>query len=98
MTSTLRTITSGVLEWRGIMIQITYERQRFVDWLEIETLEPARAPLPITETGYRSHFISKDIVDQAGGAETYFETWLDEAAKARSCFEQEGDIRQYALL
>ncbi len=98
MTSTSRTITSGVLEWRGMILQITFERQRFVDWLEIETLEPTRAPLPITETGYRSHFISKNIIKQAGGPETYVEAWLNEAAKLRGWIEIESDIRQYALL
>jgi hypothetical protein len=40
MTSHFRTITHGTLEWRGILISVTLEKQRFVDHLQIETLEP----------------------------------------------------------
>jgi hypothetical protein len=62
-----------------------------------EAGEAARAPLPITETGYRSHFISKDMIEAAGGPETYVEAWLNDAATSRGWIEQEADIRQYAL-
>ncbi len=99
MTSTFRTITSGTLDWRGIVISVTLEKQRFVDHLQIETIEPARAPLPITKTGYRSHFIPKDLVEQAGGPTTFVEDWLNAAAaNARSWDEIEVGIRQYDLL
>jgi hypothetical protein len=98
MTSTFRTVTHGTLEWRGILIQVTLEKQRFVDHLQIETLEPFRAPLPITETGYRSHFIPKDMIEEAGGPEAYVAEWLDRAAVSKAWFEIEADVRQYALL
>lgn len=98
MTSTFRTIVSGTLDWHGILIQVTLEKQRFVDHLQIETLDPQRAPLPITETGYRSHFVSKHVVDEAGGPEAYVQTWLEQAATGRAWAEQEAAIRQYALL
>ena len=92
-----RTITTSILEWRGILIQITFERQRFVDHLQVETLEPQRAPLPITETGYRSHFIAKDQIADHGGPETFVQSWLDTAATSRGWIDQEAAIRQYAL-
>lgn len=95
MNANFRTITSGVLEWRGILISVTIERQRWVDHLQVETLDPMRAPLPITESGYRSHFVSKDVIEDP---ETYVERWLNSAAKDRGWIEQEADIRQYALL
>jgi len=99
MTSQFRTVQYGTLEWRGILISVTLEKQRFVDHIQIETLEPVRAPLPITETGYRSHFIAKDIVDQAGGPESYVSDWLDTAAAnaGKVWIEQEAAARQYAL-
>lgn len=99
MTSHFRTITHGTLEWRGILISVTLEKQRFVDHLQIETLEPFRAPLPITETGYRSHFISQDVVEQAGGPETYVSDWLEAvaAANGKTWLEREASLRQYAL-
>ncbi len=98
MTSTFRTIITGTLDWHGILIQVTLEKQRFVDHLQIETLDPQRAPLPITETGYRSHFIPKDTIEAAAGPVAYVETWLDNAASRKGWSEQEAAIRQYALL
>ncbi|OSZ69559.1 hypothetical protein CAP40_01500 [Sphingomonas sp. IBVSS2] len=95
MSLSFRTITSGLLEWRGILISVTLERQRFVDHLQVETVEPVRAPLPITETGYRSHFVSKDVIEDP---EAYVEQWLNHAAKDRGWIEHEADIRQYVLL
>ena len=98
MTSTFRTVIHGTLDWRGILIQVTLEKQRFVDHLQIETLDPVRAPLPITETGYRSHFIGKDVVEQSGGPAAYVELWLESAARAKGWSEIEASVRQYELL
>lgn len=98
MTSTFRTMTYGTVEWRGITVSVTLEKQTFVDHLQIETLEPMRAPLPITETGYRSHFIPKGTVEHSGSPEDFVLNWLDAAARDRSWIVQEDDIRQYALL
>ena len=39
--------------------------------LDITTIEPPRAPLPITETGYRSHFLHPDEVAAYGGPEAF---------------------------
>lgn len=99
MTSHFCTVTHGTLEWRGILISVTLEKQAFVDHLQIETLEPHRAPLPITETGYRSHFVPKDSIEEAGGPETYVSDWLDAAAAnaGKVWLAQEAAARQYAL-
>ena len=97
MTSTFRNLIYGTLDWHGILIQVTLEKQRFVDHLQIETLDPQRAPLPITETGYRSHFISKDVIEEAGGPAAYVQNWLDAAASHKGWYEQEAAIRQLAL-
>lgn len=98
MTSHLRTITHGFLEWRGLLIHITYERQRFVNHIQLETAKPARAPLPITQTGYLSSFVSTGLIDDAGGPDLYVETLLDRAASGKAWIEIEPAIRQYALL
>lgn len=91
-----RTITTSLLDWRGILIQITFEKQRFVDHLQIETIDPVRAPLPVTETGYRSGFINRSVVGE-GSPEDYVLAWLDEVATDRRWPEREAAIRQYAL-
>lgn len=47
------------IEWRGIGIQLEFHANRWnspVDHIEIRS--DNRVPLPITETGYKSHFIS----------------------------------------
>ena len=97
MTSFSRTITTAILDWRGILIRITFEPQRFADHLTVETLEPQRAPLPITETGYRSHFMPKNMIGEGSDPASYVEAWLDHAARGKSWVEQEAAIRQYAL-
>ncbi len=98
MTSHLRTITHGFLEWRGLLVHFTFERQRFVDHIQIETAERARAPLPITQTGYLSSFVSTGLIEDAGGPDRYVETLLDRAASGKAWIEIEPTIRQYALL
>lgn len=98
MTFHHRSITTETLDWHGILIQVTFERQKFIDHLQIETLEPQRAPLPITETGYRSHFITKGVVDESGGPAACVLAWLNDACARNGWHEIEASVRQYALL
>lgn len=89
--------------WRGIEIEITYEK----NWLVMEgyspchlticSVVPHRAELPITETGYKSHFTDPAFIDQAGGAVAYVIAELDAAAKSRKWITAEADSRQLAL-
>ena len=91
------TITTHTLDWRGILIQITFEKWRFRDHLQIESLEPARAPLPITETGYRSCFIPRGDVQSHGGPLEYVAGWLEEASKNKGWIEVNNAARQLSL-
>lgn len=92
-----RSITTETLDWRGFFVQVTFERQRFVDHLQIETLEPQRAPLPITETGYRSHFMSKGVIEDFGSPGDYVLAWLEKSAADKGWHEIEAGIRQLSL-
>lgn len=65
--------------------------------LEVESVKPARAPLPITETGYRSHFINRSSVDHMGGPEAFVEAWIDEMARTPAWREADVASRQLAL-
>jgi hypothetical protein len=76
-----------VIEWQGYRIQVAYQpnwlggaSQFAVSHLDITTIDPPRAPLPITETGYRSHFLHPDVVAAQGGPETFVKAWLDAKA------------------
>lgn len=78
--------------WRGIKIEVRY-RPPFAQWftaeqpiayLEVVSIDPARAPLPITKTGYRSHVIQGADVEAAGGPVPYVLAWLEHrAAKSK---------------
>lgn len=49
--------------------------------LEIESIQPPRAPLPITETGYKSHFHHCGTVEANGGdVVAQIIAWLNEEA------------------
>ena len=68
------------ITWRGIALEITFTPEKFglVDHIEIRAQE--RAPLPVTETGYRSHFIAAGTVDEHGGALAFVTAWLEHEA------------------
>lgn len=103
-----RTYESHRIEWRGIEIEIRY----CADWvpgfersyghtlahIEIEAVDPARVKLPITETGYRSHFTSAEEIAEAGGPVPYVRDALDEAAESRGWKDYEEASRQMSLL
>lgn len=69
------------ITWRGIALTITFTP----DWLgvtahlEIET--EGRIPLPVTETGYRSHFMPVGSIEAYGGPVAFVTDWLDSEAK-----------------
>lgn len=68
------------ITWRGIALEITFTPEKFglVDHIEMKT--DGRAPLPVTETGYRSHFISAGTVAEHGGAVAFVTAWLEHEA------------------
>lgn len=83
-----RHIITEALVWEGVTLSITYEPSWLAiseDYgpahLAVHVVAPERAPLPITETGYRSHFLARGLVEEAGGPVAYVRAWLDEAAQ-----------------
>lgn len=72
------TWTSGHLSIR-ILVEFT-PNWAIYEHLGIHSLAPARARLPITETGYRSMFIPKGTVAEHGGPVEAVRQILDEAA------------------
>ncbi len=91
--------------WNGVTIEIRWE-PRWLNLssqccdpahLEIESIEPARAPLPITETGYRSHFTSAETVAAFGGPVAYVEAWLETESQAPDWRSSEQERRQLHL-
>lgn len=69
--------------WQGIEIEAIYTLLKWgvTAHLEIRSIAPERAPLPITETGYRSHFHAPGTVEALGGdVVAQVTAWLDEEA------------------
>jgi hypothetical protein len=68
--------------WRGISIHVLHvpEWHSTIEWIEIETKD--RIPLPITETGYRSHFVPMGSVAASGykDAAVFVQAWLEHEA------------------
>jgi len=95
------------LDWQGIVVSVSYE----ADWLglanefagianahlEIEAVAPERAVLPVTDTGYRSHFLARGVVEQAGGPVAYAKAWLDQATKSPAWKRRQENARQLCL-
>ena len=70
--------------WEGIEIEAIYVPRSWggvIAHLEIESIQPPRAPLPITETGYKSHYHPCGTVEANGGdVVVQIIAWLDEEA------------------
>lgn len=73
--------------WNGIEIEIrwnrnylVYDDQTHMAHLEIMSVKPERAPLPITETGYKSHFTHVSAVESYDSPKAFVEAWLDHAS------------------
>ncbi len=70
------------INWRGVVIEVLSE----ANWLDsglthIEVVALPRTPLPITQTGYRSHFIDPGDLAEYAGVEDFVLHWLDAAAE-----------------
>lgn len=68
-------------QWQRIEIEAIYTPLKWgvIAHLEIRCIMPERAPLPITSTGYRSHFHQPGIVESLGGdVVAQIMAWLDE--------------------
>lgn len=92
------------LVWRGITIEVTYEahwlrREGFYCpcHLTLKTIAPERCPLPVTATGYLSHFTDPVFVEEASGPLAYVTAELDAAAGSRKWRKYEEGLRQLSL-
>lgn len=87
-----------------VQIRIKHTRDYLAagqDHIEIESIKPKRAALPVTETGYRSHFLPALELINAGGAVTFVTAWIDREARNKKWIAAEtsraqGDLFQWA--
>lgn len=87
-----------------IRLRITHARDYLVegtDHVEVESIKPKRASLPITETGYCSSFIDWRQLKEAGGPVAFIEGWLARETQSknwrkRDLAQRQGDLFQWA--
>jgi len=65
--------------------------------LEVVSIRPERAALPITETGYKSHFTHVSSLDGYDTPEEYVRAWLDHASADPAWLEAEAARTQFSL-
>lgn len=73
------------LTWCGIVVEVRHNPNFLnlgFDHIEIEAIDPPRCPLPITATGYRSHFIDPGDLDDYESTSGFVRFWLDTAAQS----------------
>jgi hypothetical protein len=87
-----------------IKLRISHSRDYLVegtDHVEVESVKPKRAPLPITQTGFSSSFIDWRQLKEAGGPVAFIEGWLARETQSkdwrkRDLAERQGDLFKWA--
>lgn len=90
-------ITSQIV-WRDVSIEITFHKRRWksdFDHMELR-VEQGRI-IPVTKTGYRSHFLPAGIVDEHGGPDGFVKAWLNHEAENSGWKKSEEAARQFSL-
>jgi len=86
--------------WRGIEMSATHEPNYIsTGWshIELRVLKPKGIPVPITSSGYLSHFLDEADLKTAGGLSAFFRAWLDREANAKVYLKSLARWRQLDL-
>lgn len=73
--------------WRGIVMTATHTPDYIsTGWshVELRVVKPKGAPLPITTTGYLSHFLDGEQLAAAGGPAAFFLAWIEREATSKA--------------
>lgn len=98
--------TTETLIWQSFKIEIRYDPDPFniasytgeaISHIEIRAIMPENAALPITETGYRSHFTPKGNIDEYDSAVEFVKAWLDHKAQSEEWITLQENARQLNL-
>jgi hypothetical protein len=87
------------ITWRGIALNVRHcpDWSRSCGIAHIEVISLERLPLPITETGYKSHFIHHDQRAEIGTPVEFVIAWLDHDAESTAWKKAEFESRQLSL-
>ena len=74
--------------WRGVEMIASHEPNYLssAGWshIELRVVLPKGKPVPITNTGYLSHFLDEDDLKAAGGPAAFFLAWLEREARSKA--------------
>jgi hypothetical protein len=85
------------LTWEGRRLTIEHHEAWIAGADHLAIRSEDREPLPITETGYRSHFFSGEKLAARGGPVAYVTAWLDDAARTSEWKAYVAASRQLSL-
>ena len=92
--------TTHKLVWRHVICRVRHTPNYISKgWshIEIIVLTPKCAPLPITQTGYLSHFLDEEHLATAGGPVAFFLDWIEREARTKQWAKAEFKWRQLEL-
>jgi hypothetical protein len=95
-----RTKTTHRLVWRDVTCRITHTPDYISKgWthLELIVMKPKGAPVPITSTGYLSHFLDEDLLAKHRGPVAFFLGWIEREARTKRWAKAEFKWRQLEL-
>ena len=72
------------LIWNGLDIRVTLSREKepsYINFVHIEIR--CKEPLPMTNTGYRSHFMQAEAFAEYESLEAFITAWLEEAEQSK---------------
>ena len=91
------TKTTHKLVWRDVTCRVTHTPDYISKgWthLELIVVKPKGAPVPITGTGYLSHFLDEDLLAKHDGPVAFFTAWLEREARTKQWAKTEFKWRQ----
>jgi len=89
--------TVKTIYWRGIRMEIIHVGTYSADMDHIEIHTENKMPIPITETGYKSHFFPTGSYAEYDTAEALVVAWLEAEANSKEWKAKELAAQQMSL-
>ena len=96
-TATTAKTSTHTLVWRDVTCRVRHTPTYLSKgWSHIEIIvqRPKGAPLPITQSGYCSHFLDQDQLATAGGPVRFFQEWIEREARSKTWHQIDFRSRQ----
>ena len=84
------------IEWQGIAITISHRKAWPINSFDHIELK-ADQRLPMTETGYRSHYMPNEALSEYDGVIDFVTQWLEATCQSKEWKRHEESLRQPSL-